>query len=552
MSLPKFDAYSDYVDFMCTLLRQDNACPVCHLPLVYEFPEAGSAPNTVQPSNDLWWSMIRSLMKNRVRANEYLFGTEPNRSNCDRCHYVAASCVPELSRPLLYQTPGTAGKLWPEAGMYLYGDRPRDPKQHTLVRYNMHQLFPRGIPEHRLMRLSNFLSTMGTRWFLACKDCNAAHTGTDQISLMVNTVHRALAQAVNPSHYNFCTVYTLMFDSLGTYDNGKVHVQFTPHRCKTWQVEVWLTYCTLMFVAQQMKSKNSAKYVGSLMAQPPSSKSNYIFHYAHRDMGICDFYMSQILSIVLYANHDISVDFITLHQRFMCELPVWAHEHGYFATPDVSLRCLWKFVMADANDRDITPIMTDPTMGPDGNYQTHHPDIYWHDMQNRNLQDYAALVVAKVTDFADKWLHVIGSVIDARNGTDPADINMIKLDGWPDPTFLIDLRRQYLTECGPVARAKYSNLPYSEGLLPTETCMESIVKTQSLDVVETIMREHFEATTPMIKARLYGRMVRLAMHRVRVGYRLAAGGSDLDLDFIKATFQQVLEYLSKLMRQSAS
>ena len=546
MGLPPFGGnVTDYVDYVSTVLRQCNSCPICHLPLVYCHPERDA-------SSDMYWLQIQGIMRstyndrtsslnfdprNNIPNSTYMYGTAPDVTNGERCHYVAATYFPLFSTPLLLQVPSHYRVLHPEPGVYLFPEEPRVESQHRVFRYNMRRLLPDGIPKHRMARLENMLSLNGVRFFLACKDCNRNHTSDSQVNFMVNKIYPDSGRGgTNPPHPNNCNMYTLMFDSLAEYTAGKTAIVFTRRRRLTWQLEVWLTYCTILFVAQHVKEANNAKYARQSMAY-------HSFHFGHRDMGICDFYMSQILCALMYVKYDIDIDFITLHQRFMVHIPLWAEQSGLFITPKKSFRCLWKMVMGEYGRGSLTPIITDPSTMPDReHYRTGSPDCYWKVVGN--VQAFASLVVDKITNFENRWLKVIGALVDARSGPDPNTILFWELEHhYNDISFLLNLRRMYFNRCGKDVIQNLKRLPFLD-VPPADRVINTYTRKPSLDNLKHIFIQHMNTLPPQ----LFENLIAVAMQRMQAGYFLAVNSREAEtVDELTAKYNVVCYLLGQLL-----
>lgn len=547
MAMPDFrNSVTDYVDYVSTVLKQQNSCPICHLPLVYCYPRSvGRVFPTAQPGKDLYWLQIQATMRStavpgvNIPNSSFLYGTAPNVVNGEYCHYVADTYFPTFHVPLLLQVPAHSRVLYPEPGVYLFPETPRVPEQHRVFRHDLRALLPRGIAKHRMARLENMLSMNGTRYFLACKDCNRSHTSDDQVNFMVNKIYpNAGRDGRNPSHPNNCNMYTLMFDSLAEFSpDGRACILFTKRRRRTWQLEVWLTYCTILFVAQHAKEANNAKYLKQSMAY-------HSFHYGHRDMGICDFYMSQILCALLYAKYDIDVDFITLHQRFMVQLPMWARNHGKFITPQKSFRCIWKFVAGDYHDDGLASVVNDTATDVGREYYRVGSNCYWKPMEG--VKAVTSFFIQKITIFNDQWLRVIGSVIDARNKQAPDSIDYWNLEQhFPDMTFLLELRRMYIQRCGKRAIQELIRLPFSVDT-GNEIVMENFTKNPSLENMGDIFNYHCH----MGAGELYANLYRVALRRMEAGYFLAVTSNETStIDELDAKYATVCDLLGRLIEE---
>lgn len=531
---------------MATLVRQCNSCPVCHLPLMYNFP-VSDGHGAFEQNSDYWWYWMQTEMKSNISFNSSLFGTYANSCNIERCHYIAACMVPEITRPALFETPAVTGIFEPEDGMYLQPKMRRQESMHRLFRIDMKSLFPRGIPTYRLMRLNNFLSTMGTRWFLACKDCNGSHTSDNQLKAMVTQLYnlrQGRGEKVEPR--SIYAMYTLVFDCMANYaDTTFPHILVDQERCKYWQIELWLTICTIMFIAQHVKQRTNTKYNNMNLWK-------YTFHHAHRDMGLCDFYMSQILAIMLYGNNDIDVDFIWLHQKFLCTLPIWAQEEQLFITPVNSYRCLWRMVLGGSSDSSPwLPVMQDMGMSTENStYSNISHEPYWINNQT-SVAELGNHIGQRIHDFAKRWLEPIGKTIDARHRRYD-DRAHIDLSDYPMPGRLahplISLKDRFEESCGVSLYRTLKTFHLQAVTLDRDTFVtELLAEHQSLHMVEAMFHSQFPIHYKFL---LYHNFVCLAFHRMRVAYKITTLNTmapSPDLRTIPTKWNRMTQYLQALL-----
>lgn len=398
MSITNDSNWTKRQDWIRTLMKQGNSCPICHLPLMYDWPI--NHRGRFEADTDYYWNITQQAMKKDEDNNTNLFGTYPDIVNAEKCHYVASTYIPEITRPMLYETPALAGYLVPDDGFYLFPDR----RHERVVQYDIHALIPRKTPARRLLRVNDFLSITGTRWFLGCKDCNVSHTGNHQVALMVNEMYGAPFQPNDDAITSVASVYTLMFDCM---NNGDNMIQVDETRCDTWQIELWINYCLIMFLAQNKSNQNRIKF-----KEEKLSSWKYVFHYAHRDVGLCDFYMSQILAAILYARNDINCDFIWLHQNFLAILPIWAKRKGLFHGPENSYCSLWRLVMSEKTQDKFLPRAKDLAYDSGDSYNDLKENVYWYNVSNVRVA--AGNVMDKIIEFTKTWLGPIGDAIDER------------------------------------------------------------------------------------------------------------------------------------------
>lgn len=547
MSLQVEERWTLKFDMLNTLIRQKNLCPICHLPLCYAAPEQRNAL-PLRYDSDLYWNWIQQEVKEiphqlmgriRIPQTSNLFGTEPGRVNLERCHYIAATMVPEITRPMLFETPAMAGCFEPEQNFYLWPQKPRISRQHKLCTWNFRDFNLPLNDTRRLMRLNSFLTTMGTRFFLACKDCNMAHTGTYQLDyIMRNVYHTSVLMAMppgqNPRIRSMYSIYTLIFDSMADYTQVRKQITVTEEKCATWQLEVWLNYCLIMLLAQHTKLYNGTKYNGMVFQQ-------YALRHAHRDMGMCDFYMSQILCTVLYACFDIDVDFIWLHQNFMALLPVWAKDNGFFLTPHNTYASLWRLVMGDtlANGSNL-PLKTDLAyVAGNSKYDLAFTHYYWY--EESNVHNAATENIKQITHFIQTWLTCIGKSIDARTclavsrGQEPPH----DLQGYnPDLTRFFLQRQAMFTLVNELSTRSVligpNNYP----------CYQHVLMNPRISTIEKC----FAFLGNGYIHQMYENTVVLAFQRMRVAYSLVDPGTlDAKLIDVRTRWHHTVAWLRQLI-----
>jgi hypothetical protein len=130
-------------------------------------------------------------------------------------------------------------------------------------------------------------------------------------------------------------------------------------------------------------------------------------------MGLLDFYISQMLAILLYSNFDIDVDFIWLHQNFLCHIPRWARDERLFVTPPHSYLCLWRMILGEYSANAFFPTIKDLAMTDDYGSYTRQKDnfYYWQGETNSAKGQH---LQTKICQFFQSWLIPIGVAIDAR------------------------------------------------------------------------------------------------------------------------------------------
>ena len=518
--LPDLKDWTSCYDYVHTVIKQMNSCPICHLPLIYNEPVylPDIDPPKFEEKSDYYWARIQQIMKEgaQIQNESYLFGQQRKpgdkgllKTNGEKCHYVSKTMVPEISRPRLYETPAVIGLMRPEPQYYIAPPRRRIRNQHKLFDYNMAQLFPHGIAPHRLSRAGNFFQMSGTKYFLGCSDCNQCHTGHHQLSLIMDEAYKFNQTRTGmPKPANMYNMYTAMFDSMANYTEP-FGINVTEERCNTWQIELWIHYCSIMFLAQHASEQNRKKYT-------KWGVYTYAFHYAHRDMGLCDFYMSQILAAILYCNYDIDVDFTWLHQSFLSNLALWAERNHLFISPKQSTHCLWRLVMGNKDTNQIFPVYTDVAYGPNKNhYNKDHTDLYWLHVDNPCTV--GNLISKKITEFCETWLKYIGMVIDVGNARAgktgyPATSNLDVSQFSPrEQDIMKKLLEFYQDRTGIyeiVDELPSLKVTYDEVTDTTRTTVEKeaskLIMTQSsLDVIEGIFYTAFPSKPPTVQNNIW-------------------------------------------------
>jgi len=501
MALTKEASWTKRQDWMRTLIKQCNSCPICHLPLLYDWPTFNRGQDI--ENADFWWYKAQQAMKEGERQSDNLFGTNADTVNAEVCHYVASTYVPEITRPLLYETPASAGPLSPEDGYYLNPTLARQP----LVTWDIRNIFTKPIPTRRHMRLSSMFSLTGTKWFLGCRDCNQNHTGNKQVEQITKEV---LHLDFNPDNatQDVANIYTLLFDIMA---KGNAEINVTKERCETWHIELWINYCLIMFLAQHKSSEGRAKF-----KEAPETAWTYAFHYGHRDVGLCDFYMSQMLAAILYANYDIDVDFIWLHQMFLAYLPRAAQNCMLFHAPTYSYKSLWRLVMGTPVDDGPLAEISDLSYVSGDRYNTDE-NVYWLDVSN--VRKAADLVMRRLTLFTHNWLESVGHMLDTRGlkSTIPDSIP-VKLSQYQH----LENIAIYGTNQDNYYRLRTLTIHHRNGADSNPFLYQEIEKDPNLDTVEYVM-SHFSTTN--FKTFLYSNTMKLALARQRVAYQA-----------IKATF----------------
>jgi hypothetical protein len=446
----------DRLDRAMSIIRQRNSCPICHLPLCYGIaePPDGAAPTR---SSDWNWHMLQQVVKHvppKLNDNDCktVYGRNANKVNAEKCHLVHHSMVPEITRPALFFTPllpaGT-NVMYTDPGYYLFDAMP-----HTaLFHWNMPEIVRVASGDFR--RSTEFLTTSGAHFFIACRDCNISHTGDAEMGWVFR---QALGYQLDTQINDVYIMYTLLFDcmadapSLGPATPIRPVITYDAMRAMRWQLELWMNYRAIMFLSQQAKSHEYGRATHRRM-----------LHMAHKDMGLCDFYMSKMLAALLYAQFAIDIDFVWLHQNFLSLLAIWAKQEGVYHTTDIDFGCLWRWVMGTpASPAPLAP-RTDPSVAAGGGgYQfiANNPDFYW--VMVTDVPAAARRIQASVTEFAKSWLVPIGQCIQQEEARYTAYEGT--LDATQQP-IARSLRRFFLKACRPAALHRLTLMSTQEDLL---------------------------------------------------------------------------------------
>lgn len=273
----------DQFDKKVTWLRQRNACLICGLPLYWD--------TTATDGSDGKWRQIKNLL-------------DCDAGSMEKCHYAAHAYVPEITRPLLYEMPVQK----PDPTWYDEALRPE-----ILLELDMRALVPL-IKATRINRCRTYFNLSAVRYFGGCRACNMLHTGHTQLRQLYADVYR------HAESRTYLCLYRLMFDSLS---HGRSTIEHSRRRLTLWNLETWITYCAIMIEAQCRRHTERC---------------------AARMAAVVEFYMSNIVGALLYANADMAVDYALLHQNFIIYLPSWAHRNGYYEPANEDFT-LWKMVL---------------------------------------------------------------------------------------------------------------------------------------------------------------------------------------------------------------
>jgi len=514
MGSHRTESFNERMDIAHSIIRQRNSCPICHLPLRYglarpvidqpaadaplspkgealrrstRIAAAKSAPAPADldvPTTDDKWDDVRKVLP--------LYAGEPSRVNAEKCHLVGRTMIQEVTKPELYNTPVHAGFMYPEDGMYLNKSTMRLPATHKIFEWDIPTLF-HSATSAGLSRVQSFLTTTGTHYFIACNRCNAAHTGDDQLQQIFTAVFNGQTK----DDQDVFVLYTLIFDSMADcFGSIPALIRIDKQRIKLWNVEIWLNYCGFMLISQFFRDINF-----KTLSIP--DRYIHMIHNAHKDMGMCDFYLNQILAAILYVNYKIDIDFIWLHQNFLVHLPQWAKDKGYYKTIDPHFNCMWRWVLGHPTQQHTTAPqqpnfwpMVDVGMS-EGHlvYDGASDNLYWMKGDAKTL---AKLIVDRVTLFARNGLPIIAAAI------------------MPTPSG--DLASLFNKHCSKEIRKKLAAVQYR----PCNADSTQLLVQSMID--PTLELFHFAFHGEFVhdfKKELYGNYISIAVARTRCAFMLS-------------------------------
>lgn len=405
MSAAREHTMSKKIDRAFSSIMQRNLCVICHLPLFY-----GSLDHEWITVQYYWKLMLHKVgtdssqdtEANNVTDTEFhidslrsrspSYGTWYTECNAEKCHLINSCLTLEITPLNVFFSPLRQISF----NSSFYYKHPSGPIR--LIGFTQQEIFQMSfnihgeIKQKALLRLNDNFNTRGVLYFMACKDCNSAHTGEAAVR------HLFLENyGLRTNSAKYCLpviMYTLLFDSLCderryiTFDDDDA---FLTHKFR-----VWLHYAMLMFLAQQ-KQLTTRSNIGP----------KYFAKNAHRDIGLCDFYMGQILGAILYANFEIRYDFTFLYQTCLCFLAYWAKQNQvYICTHEQ--RSLWRWVLSNSNDVLMSP-RTDT-----------NDTRFWAWDGN-----FANIVRNRILNFTSTWIPAIGRAIQHERNAPPGCNNAL-------------------------------------------------------------------------------------------------------------------------------
>ena len=405
MSAAREKTLSKKIDRAYSTIMQRNMCVICHLPLCY------GAQDAEWITAQAYWKTIitqvgadpytpgREIVKEEeteqpfqlqnLNSKSPSYGTWYTECNAEKCHLINTCVTLEITPLNIFCSP--LREYTPDPSFYY---------KHTsgpvsLIAFTegdmvlLTTMNNSNINSKALARLNDWFNVRGVLYFLACKDCNFAHTGEAGLRHLFRDNY-GLPPHQLTNFYLPQILYTLLFDS--ACDNRRKITFTTDNAFASHKLRMWLHYAMIMFWAQQKQ--------GMIKAVGPK----YYAKNAHRDIGVCDFYMGQIIGAILYANYDIPYSFDFLYGTCLCFLAHWAKQNGVYVCSHEQ-RSLWRWVLSDESD---THTRTES-----------FNDSYWID--DSSFKD---RLKTSIKSFARNWIPAIGYAILNKEHA-PIDVDPI-------------------------------------------------------------------------------------------------------------------------------
>lgn len=389
----------DY-DNALTILLQRNLCLVCHMPLC------------VNAQIDVWhtnanflWIYMHQHMRwdQRNRALTYdinQLNTDPSLANSfygtraaqggqalrrfyEKCHLINQTMTMEIYP--LYHTENVGTTVYPLAiqrDSLLYYDLNVHPNTcvHQFTLTQLQAMLEPDTDDRLYLRLANLAEKMGmtgTRYFIACSNCNTAHTGEGGVRKVFTTKYGNINDDLPTSSI----VYTMIFDCMAAGKSNAIMVQDVRQHTML-PVLKWLNYLCLMLLAQ-------------FAADPPDPVK--FSASVHTRIGVQDFYASQLICTLLYMNFDIDYPFWFLHQTCVAWLAYWAEKSGNGQHMLPATVELWRLMLGDAvgaNDEWLCAIDVVLTPGS-------VPAVQWANLD----------IPQKLGVFYRRWVRPLGHIL---------------------------------------------------------------------------------------------------------------------------------------------
>ena len=370
MSAFRDGVISEKIDRATSILMQRNMCLVCHLPMCY----GDIATDPLWNHTQYWWKKLVTRVNSaalviqnnreagvadldrkdlsletctrRMRfrgddTSDFSWGVGYWENNAEKCHLINSCMVYEISMFDFFEAPAV-NTLNPNIvrrpDMNWYKGNNTIP---PIINFDQNELDAMsfsdpayGMPlDARMARLNDFLTTCGVHYFMACKCCNAAHTGVAGVRYLYRTHYGA-----NHNDFNTLSVpnimYSMLFDCMANRNANGIMRDST--KTITWHLETWLYYCSIMWLAQCTKNMTKIQ------------DCRYYFKYSMREMGVLDFYMGQLIMGMLYARFSIPFSMNFVWHTTLCSLAHWAKQEGLLVSAN-DQHLLWRWVLGDVD-----------------------------------------------------------------------------------------------------------------------------------------------------------------------------------------------------------
>jgi hypothetical protein len=387
---------------------------------------------------------------------------------------------------------------------------------------------------------------------MACKDCNLSHTGDTEL----RTVFKGITGGIANDHISEVYImYTMLFDcmadpaSLGPATPITPTITYTNLRTMKWQLELWMNNCSIMFLAQHARSINMA-------SRHATTQYLRMLHMAHKDMGLCDFYMSKMLAALLFVMVPIQVDFIWLHQNFLSLLALWARHEGVYRTTNIDYHCLWRWVMGEPVSAEPLAARTDPSVreaaGAAGGARTYEfipndQNHYWWKVNDPTQA--AQHMQAKITEFVRSWLLPMSKCMHTDQREYDTFANPLTVE---QKRIADSLRVFYHRYCSPTTLGKYTLMTTNEDLLMHTICQPSLqaFEWHFQDAKELDGRASLFANGYLEP--LYGNYILLAFARTRTAMERIVPRAMIgrkNVDNLQAKFRLFVRYVDEWLNR---
>lgn len=365
------------------IIKQRNLCLICHLPLCYGSFHDGA--NIQYDTLDYKWYVVQYYWKTMKLRNDpnhpniwntNAYGTDYTQCNAERCHLINSSLILEIEKSDIFVTPSLGTQhMRPDLSLWVGVVTP--PRfQWKMTRAQL-DIFTWSYDSARVSRLSDMFTCSGVNYFMACKDCNSKHTGDASLRHIYEDYYMVRHHA-RRNVLDAQKVYTIMFNLFSENDENIILLDGA--RIRNWHFECWFNYSILMFLCQQQRS-----------VEVIDNRQEYFFFNAHRDIGLADFYMGQIIASILYYNFDIPCSFPFLYQTCLSMWANWAVRQNYNEGNET--KSLWRWVFGTPVDNTVMC-----------NYVVVDDQEIW-----TNTAEQA--IINKLLIFTERWIKPLGHVL---------------------------------------------------------------------------------------------------------------------------------------------